>query len=187
MRDCTAGKIRILISDGCGEIRGRVLRLLPDLRVEAELCPAAVGDVLHMLGESAYDAVILPAGQFDIASEAVRHSEAAAFLLCQRGELENIQAACVKLGIIAAEYSELERLVPVLISSCVKLRVLKLQASTLRRKLSDTRLVSRAKLLLMTRLNMSEEEAHKYIEKTAMSTGAKRGEVAQNIIRTYEE
>lgn len=183
----TAGKIRILISTGCGDVRRQILRLLPALRVEAELIQAPGKDIPALLGERAFDAVILPLGEFELAGDIARHSEAAVLLLCERGELDNAQAACVPLGIAASEYGELERVLPLLISACVKLRVLRLQASTLRRKLSDTRLVSRAKLLLMTRLGMSEEEAHKYIEKTAMSTGAKRGELAQSIIRTYEE
>lgn len=187
MSVCAAGKIRILLCAGCGEIRGRILRLLPALRVDAELCQAQGKDIPSMLSERAYDAVILPRGEFELAGDIARHSEAAVLLLCERGALDDTQAACLHLGIAAAEYDELERVFPLLLSECTKLRVLRLQANTLRRKLSDTRLVSRAKLLLMTRLNMSEDEAHKYIEKTAMSTGAKRGEVAQNIIRTYEE
>lgn len=187
MSVCAAGKIRILLAAGCADIKGRVMRLLPSLRVEVELCSAPAEEIGRLLSEKAFDAVILPHGEFDLAAETARHSDAAVLLLCSRGELEDAQAACIPMGIAAAAPEELERIFPLLISACVKLRVLKLQTSTLRRKLSNTRLVSRAKLLLMTRLGMSEEEAHKYIEKTAMSTGAKRGEVAQSIIRTYEE
>lgn len=182
-----AGKIRTLISIGCGKIGGRILRLLPALRVETEISCAPGADIPRLLSEKAFDAVVLPAGEFELAEDIARHSEAAVLLLCDREELEDVQSACVPLGVAAAEYGEIERVFPLILSECVKLRVMRLQANTLRRKLSDTRLVSRAKLLLMTRLGMSEEEAHKYIEKTAMSTGAKRGEVAQSIIRTYEE
>ena len=64
---------------------------------------------------------------------------------------------------------------------------LRKHTSSLRRKLDDTRFVSRAKLLLMTRLQMSEEEAHHYIEQTAMDSGRKSREVAESIIRAYEE
>ena len=52
--------------------------------------------------------------------------------------------------------------------------------------MKEIRLVNRAKWLLIDRYNMSEEEAHKYIEKTAMDNCATRGEIAENIIRTYE-
>lgn len=182
-----AGKIRILLSAGCADVRGRIMRLLPSLRVDVELSSVPSEEISALLSEQTFDAVILPYADFALACETARHSDAAVLLLCGRGELDNAQTACVPMGVAAAEFEELERVFPLLISGCVKLRVLKLQTNTLRRKLSDTRLVSRAKLLLMTRLGMSEEEAHKYIEKTAMSTGSKRGEVAQRIIRTYEE
>ena len=187
MSVCAAGKIRILLSAGGADVRGRIMRLLPSLHLDAELVSAPPEDVGALLSEQTFDAAILSHADFDLACEIARHSDTAVLLLCGRGELENAQAACVPIGVAAAEFDELERVFPLLMSCCVKLRVLKLQTSTLRRKLSDTRLVSRAKLLLMTRLGMSEEEAHKYIEKTAMSTGTKRGEVAQRIIRTYEE
>ncbi|HCG61364.1 MAG TPA: antitermination regulator, partial [Collinsella sp.] len=52
---------------------------------------------------------------------------------------------------------------------------------------SDTKLVNRAKLLLVTRLQMTEAEAHRYIEKTAMDNGESRRDVALRLIRTYEE
>lgn len=187
MSTSATGKIRILISDCCGGVRGRLLRLLPSLRVSTELCDAPSEEIVKVISESAVDAVILSGGEFDIACEIARQSAAAVLLLTDRGTLTDIEPACVCEGICAAENGELERVFPLVVSACVKLRVLKLQTNTLRRKLNDTRLVSRAKLLLMTRLGMSEDEAHKYIEKTAMSTGAKRGEVAQSIIRTYEE
>ena len=44
-------------------------------------------------------------------------------------------------------------------------------------KMKEIRLVNRAKWLLIDRYNMSEEEAHKYIEKTAMDNCATRGEI----------
>lgn len=60
------------------------------------------------------------------------------------------------------------------------------RAVKLESKMKEIRLVNRAKWLLIDRYNMSEEDAHKYIEKTAMDNCATRGEIAENIIRTYE-
>ena len=60
------------------------------------------------------------------------------------------------------------------------------EASSLQRKMEEIRLVNRAKLVLMEHLNMSEAQAHRYIEKSAMDSCTKRSEVAETIIRTYE-
>ena len=53
-------------------------------------------------------------------------------------------------------------------------------------KLEDIKIVNRAKLMLISYLNMSEEEAHKYIEKKAMDMRTTRRTVAENILKTYK-
>jgi len=46
----------------------------------------------------------------------------------------------------------------------------------------DTRLILKAKRMLMERNNMSEEEAHRYLQKTSMDSGTNLVETAQMII-----
>ena len=58
---------------------------------------------------------------------------------------------------------------------------------SLKKKLDDEKVVTRAKLLLMQSLGLSEEEAHKFIEKKAMNTGRTKIDVAFEIVQTYEE
>jgi response regulator NasT len=61
------------------------------------------------------------------------------------------------------------------------------QNDDLRRKLEDVRLVSRAKSILISSLKMSEQQAHRFIEKQAMERRVTRGEIARRVINTYEE
>lgn len=68
----------------------------------------------------------------------------------------------------------------------VKLAKLEAQKSSLESKMREIRLVNRAKWLLISHLSMSEEEAHRYIEKEAMDACVKKSEIAENIIKTYE-
>lgn len=56
----------------------------------------------------------------------------------------------------------------------------------LNRKREEEKLISRSKLILMRTLSLTEDEAHKYIEKEAMSSGLTKAEVAYEIIRTYD-
>lgn len=67
-----------------------------------------------------------------------------------------------------------------------KVRRIEKQRQSLESKMKEIRLVNRAKWLLIKQLAMTEEEAHRYIEKTAMDTGEKKSAVAENIISTYE-
>ena len=58
---------------------------------------------------------------------------------------------------------------------------------TLQEKMADIRTVNRAKWLLIENLNMTEKEAHYYIEKQSMDTRCSRREIAEGIIRTYDK
>ncbi len=68
-----------------------------------------------------------------------------------------------------------------------KLKKLAKKAESLREKMDEIKLVNRAKLILVGQLKMREQEAHRFIEKTAMDRSMKRREVAESIIRTYED
>lgn len=56
----------------------------------------------------------------------------------------------------------------------------------LEEKLSDVRTIERAKGMLMHILQMSEDQAHRYIERQAMDLRVKRRIIAENILKTYE-
>ena len=53
-------------------------------------------------------------------------------------------------------------------------------------KMEEIRLVNRAKWILIDVLGMSENDAHRYIEKQAMNRCVTKSEVARGIISTYE-
>ena len=55
----------------------------------------------------------------------------------------------------------------------------------LRSTLEESKLINRAKFLLMQYLALSEERAHKYIEKQAMDMRVSKVEVARQIMKTY--
>ena len=65
-----------------------------------------------------------------------------------------------------------------------KVQVLSSQTTKLREKMEEIRLVNRAKMLLMQSKGMTEQEAHRYIEKEAMDTGSKKTAVAEIVIKT---
>lgn len=58
--------------------------------------------------------------------------------------------------------------------------------SRLQGRLEEVRVVERAKWALIRTLNMTEAQAHRYIEKQAMDLRITRRAVAENIVKTYE-
>lgn len=65
-----------------------------------------------------------------------------------------------------------------------KVKVLSSQTTKLKEKMEEIRIVNRAKMLLMQCKQMTEQEAHRYIEKEAMDTGTKKIAIAEIIIKT---
>lgn len=66
-----------------------------------------------------------------------------------------------------------------------KVQVISSQTTKLKVKMEEIKQVNRAKMLLMQNMSMTEQEAHRYLEKEAMDRGMKRMAVADEVIRRY--
>jgi len=67
-----------------------------------------------------------------------------------------------------------------------RLKRMQTENSMLKQKIEDIRIIDWAKWILVSYLSMSEQEAHRYIEKHAMDTRATKRAVAEGILKTYE-
>lgn len=67
-----------------------------------------------------------------------------------------------------------------------RLKIIKAENSRLKQKIEDIRIVDRAKCILISYLSMSEQDAHRYIEKQAMDMRTTKRAVAEGILKTYE-
>ena len=67
-----------------------------------------------------------------------------------------------------------------------RLLTMQKENNKLRAKLEEMRYVSRDKFLLISEQGMTEETAHRYIEKSAMDTRRTRKEVSLEVIAKYE-
>lgn len=76
-------------------------------------------------------------------------------------------------------------MIKVAIAVQYKVQVLSSQTTKLKVKMEEIRIVNRAKMLLMQNLNMTEADAHRYIEKEAMDRCIKKTAVAEQVISTY--
>lgn len=180
-------KMSLVMSESCGIVPAVLSRLLPAFHLSADTSVVRADRIREIMAERPVDALILGADDYELAADVSGRTYTAVLVLAGDEALQNIRPACIADGILCAAPEGISQALPQLLAVCTRMRILRLQNHSLRRKLDDTRLVSRAKLLLMTRLKMSETEAHRYIEKTAMDSGAKLRDIAESIIRTYEE
>lgn len=71
-----------------------------------------------------------------------------------------------------------------LVATEVKLRVMEERTATLEEKMKEIRLVNKAKSFLIETKNMTESEAHRFIEKSAMDSCCKKIDIANQILGT---
>lgn len=74
-----------------------------------------------------------------------------------------------------------------LISARECIRKYEKKTLSIEEKMKDFRLVNRAKWILITEQDMTEQEAHRSIEKQAMDQCISRGEIAQEVIDAYSD
>jgi AmiR/NasT family two-component response regulator len=149
----------------------------------------------RMLLERDFDLVIINAPLRDETGESLAlHVASKEFtqviLLVKREFFEVMSAVCENEGILTIskpvnKYIFMSAL-SLARSAYNKLRKVHHENDQLRKKIEDIRIVDRAKCILISLFNMSEKEAHRYIEKQAMDMRITKRAVAERIIKTYE-
>ena len=85
-----------------------------------------------------------------------------------------------------ASASVISQSLSLLISARERLRAVEKKAGKAESKLDELRVVNKAKWLLIDNEDMSENDAHKTIEKAAMDAGITKKQAAQIIIEKYQ-
>jgi len=68
--------------------------------------------------------------------------------------------------------------------SC-KLKNMQAENAKLKQKIEDIRIIDKAKCILISYLNLTEQEAHRFIEKQAMDLRSAKRTIAEKILKTY--
>lgn len=183
MKAQETAKYRLLAVDCCDELVDAIKSRALGGCISAVLRASASQDIPAIVSAQKPDAVVISGGA-SAAVDAAERSSAAILLLTDDAALPR---RCIRAGVMTAHPDELAAVLPSLLATAERLRTLRDKTSSLQQRLDDSRIVARAKLLLISRLGMSEGDAHRYIEKTAMDSCLPRRDVAEGIIRTYEE
>lgn len=147
------------------------------------------------LAENSYDLVLINTPLPDefgtrLALDACESSSAGVLLLVKAEHCPDIEAQVSVHGVLTlAKPTSAQLFAQTLRLLCItreRLRGMEKKAVTLQEKMEEIRLVNRAKWLLIEELKMTEQEAHRYIEKQAMDRCVTRRAVAEQILSTYQ-
>lgn len=145
------------------------------------------------LSEYTFNIIIVDSGDGSDTEFAVDVSESnsSILLLVPQEHFDQVSYRVESYGIITAtkpfDGFYFYNMIKVAIAVQYKIQKLTSQTIKLKEKMEEIRLVNRAKMLLMQHQNMTEEEAHHHLEKTAMDKCAKRIAIAKEIISEFGE
>ncbi len=183
----------VSISDKGAEYIEEILRAASILDIAVL---KSCGEARRMLSERDFDLVIVNAPLKDESGESISRHIAAkgmsqVILLVKSEFYEAVSAVCEADGVLTISKPVNRAILwaSLKMASAAHNRLTRIQAENnrLRRKIEDIRIVDRAKYLLISNLNMREEDAHRYIEKQAMDARLARRAVAEKIIKAYED
>ena len=132
----------------------------------------------------------LPVGDsLSYCSSVADSSDSAVLLLVPQGQLDRTEDRMLPAGVMTLG----KPLSSIMLSQSLRglcamherLRSRQQALHTVENAVEEIKLINRAKWLLISCLNMTEDEAHRYIGKLAMQQQRPKRDIAEGIIRTY--
>ena len=172
-----------------------IKEVLPRNDFSPVLTASSAGEAKRILLRTTVDIVIINAPLSDdfgmhLATDIVTSTGSGVLMLVKPELYEEISYQMEQLGILtltkALNKQTLYQTIKLLSATSNKMKKLEESTAKLERRLKEMKSINRAKGYLIEFENMSEEEAHKYIEKNAMDKCVKKIEVAESIIEKYQ-
>ena len=187
-------KYRVLVAGGNEKLCELLSEILP--KNEYAFLPPAktAGEVRRLTMDRSVDLVILNAplkDEFGIQlAQDLAENNRGVLLLTGSDVFEQVSYRVEQSGVITLAKPTTKQSMYIALRALTALRskLLQMEQKTkaLQQKVADIHTVNHAKWLLIQHDNMTENEAHRFIEKQAMDMRLSRREVAESIIRTYD-
>ena len=186
----------VLIVTASERFTDSIMPLLPMTDYWPVQTASSVAEARRWLADTEFDIVLINTPLPDdfgmhLAIDICTGSGAGVLLLVKNDHYNEIYSKVVRYGVITLSKPTNRQMVAqnlrILCATRERIRQMQAKQATVEEKIKEIRLVNRAKWLLIECLNMTEAEAHRYIEKQAMDLRISRREAAENIIKTYKK
>ena len=166
--------------------------LLPSGRYSPVHSASDAAEARRRLLESRYDIIVISAPLRDefgthLAQHFVENSGAGILLLVKPEYYSDVSAQVTPLGVLALSKPTSPQLMlqcmELLCGTRERLRRMEQKSASIEDKMAEIRLVNRAKWALIENRGMTEQDAHRYIEKQAMDRCVSKRVVAEEILR----
>ncbi|MCI8497414.1 MAG: ANTAR domain-containing protein [Clostridiales bacterium] len=186
---------RVLLACSTEKIGGSLTEFLKSAGYLSVTVAGSGSEARRLIAEGDYDLIVVNAPLSDEfgheLSLMVTESTSSGVILLVKAEIaDDVSARVESEGvlvlpkpIVRAMFYQALRFVT---ASRQRILGLKKENDKLQHKIEEIRLVDRAKCVLIQVLKLTEQQAHRYIEKQAMDRRCTRGEVAEEVLKTYE-
>lgn len=184
----------VLIVTATDSFTNSTMPLLPVTDYWPVATARSVAEARRRIAETDFDIVLINAPLPDdfgmrLAIDICTNSGAGVLLMVKNDLFNDIYAEVVGYGVITLSKPTSLQMVAqnlrILCATRERMRRMEARQATVEEKIEEIRLVNRAKWLLIECLDMTEPEAHRYIEKQSMDERISKREVAESIIKTY--
>mgnify|MGYP004482307329 FL=1 len=188
-------KYRVLVAGASEKLGESIAALLPKNEYETPVFASSVGEIRRLALDSTMDLVVLNTPLKDefgtrLALDLADYN-IGVLLMVQSDVYDQVCYKVEDYGVLTLSkpISRQSFYTAIKLLTAVRAKILRMEKKNqaLQEKMLDIRTINRAKWLLITHLQMSEDEAHYHIEKKAMNSRLSRREVAEEIIRTYDQ
>ncbi|MCL2209291.1 MAG: ANTAR domain-containing protein [Treponema sp.] len=168
--------------------------VLKDASIKRITVIASAGEARRTLLENDFDIVIIDAPLADESGEVLARYVAvkgsSQVILAVNSEHFNaVSAVCQEEGILTVSKPVDKNFFWSVLSLAKavssKLKRIQEENAKLKQKIEDIRIIDRAKCVLISYLNLTEKEAHRFIEKQAMDLRSAKRVIAEEILKTY--
>lgn len=166
--------------------------LLPSGRYDPVHSAFDAAEARRRILESRYDIIVISAPLRDefgthLAQHFAENSGAGILLLVKPEYYSDVSAQVTPLGVLTLAKPTSPQLMlqcmELLCGTRERLRRMEQKSASIEDKMAEIRLVNRAKWVLIEKQGMSEQDAHRYIEKQAMDRCVSKRVIAEEILR----
>lgn len=185
---------QVLIVSGSQKFVSSMTAFLPYSQYYPIDTAGSMAAARRMLLDQSYDIVMINAPLPDefggkLAVDVCSRSDGVALLFVPGEVYEQVYTKYTPYGVLTISKPTPAQTIKQYLSVCEaireRLRRREKKNVSMESRMEEIRIINRAKWILIENLRMTEDEAHKYIEKQSMDTRVSKREVAENIIKTY--
>ena len=184
-----------LIVSASESFNQNVLKFLPEATYSPTSNAKSISEAQRKVLERFYDLIIINSPLPDdfgakFAIDTSNNSPSVVLLFVRSDNYEDVYDKVYDFGVFTVRKPLPEQSVTQALdfvkATRERLRKMEKKKVSLVEKMMEIKIVNRAKWTLINSLNMSEDDAHRYIEKQAMDRCISKREIAEEILRTYK-